>query len=198
DAKKLLSLNITHLSAYMLKVESGTVLKTMVDQKLVDLPSDDESAEIYDALFNFLKKKQFYRYETSNFSKVGFMCKHNLTYWNMGNYLGMGLGAHSYFFETRSENTKKLADYLEGKTCVFKEKITKDLKKEEFIMLALRTYDGIDLKKFKETFGSDLLKDKKDEIDFLLSKNAIKIKNNHLKIRSKFYGTANQIIVKLI
>ena len=84
----------THISAYMLKIEEGTPYYKKKDS--LNLPNDDEVADMYLAMSEKLRANGFEHYEISNFARSGFEGKHNLKYWNCEEYLGLGPSAHSF------------------------------------------------------------------------------------------------------
>ena len=158
---------------------------------------------MYNYVFSFLNKKGFKRYEVSNFSLPDYESKHNLNYWQMGEYLACGLAGHSYMNNTRIANTENLDDYLqkisEGKIpVVSKEKVTINQRKDETIMLALRTSEGLNLKEFDAQFHCNLLTDKKKEIEFLTNHNFISVKNGYLRVNDNAFYVLNSIIAKLV
>lgn len=86
-------MNVPHISAYMLKIEEGTRFFEMQDKLL--LPDDDTVGEMYLKTVRALQFMGLNQYEISNFSKAGFESRHNLKYWNLEDYLGLGTSAHS-------------------------------------------------------------------------------------------------------
>ncbi|MGN0533153.1 MAG: radical SAM family heme chaperone HemW [Eubacterium sp.] len=88
-------MNVTHISAYMLKIEEGTKFFEMKDR--LALPDEDTVCEMYLKAVQSLKSLGFNQYEISNFSKPGFESRHNLKYWLLEEYLGIGASAHSFW-----------------------------------------------------------------------------------------------------
>lgn len=192
--KTLVRAGITHISTYMLMIEKHTPLCSLKNKKKY-IMSDDETVDLYDNVVQILSEFEMFRYEISNFSKQGYECRHNRVYWLLGEYLGFGLAAHSYVDGKRIANSSCFEKYLSHNTHRT-HVVTPQEAKEEFVMLALRTREGIDLKKYKERFGVDLLKEKKQEIAEL--KNFVEIHDEHLRILSSEFGKTNLIILKLI
>ena len=184
---KLVSLGVTHISAYMLMIKSGTKLFDMVKKGSYKPASDDESIEDYEAVLKRLAKLGFERYEVSNFAKPGFMCRHNTNIWQGENYIGFGISAHGYIDGVRYENRA-------GGVRV--NKLTKKQQRDERIMLELRLTEGLDLNVFEERFGEKLLETKAKDIEFLVKNKLIKIEKGHLKVLE--FGVLNSIILKLI
>lgn len=157
-------LEIPHISSYSLILEEGTPLYDDVRNGRVMLPDPDDTADMEDAGFEFLAQRGYARYEISNFAKPGFECRHNLNYWDNGEYLGIGLNSHSALRLkgdwTRFNNTDDLNEYInelgEGKLPVRNtRKIERDEEMFETIMLGLRKIKGVSRREFEERFGCD-------------------------------------------
>ncbi len=195
--KNLIKLKIPHISCYMLINEKGTKLTNLIENKKIKIVSEDKCVIYYNKIFKYLKKHTYCRYEISNFSKIGFECKHNIGYWQLKEYYGFGLSAHSFVDGYRYSNTCNMQEYLNSDIIYNKEKISQLEKVEEIIMLSLRTMYGLDIIALKN-LGYDILKDKKKDIEFLLKNNFIIIKDNHIKICEDKFGVTNQIILNLL
>lgn len=141
--EKALSLGITHLSAYCLKLEPGTkMFEDYPDGE--GLPSDEETADIYLALVSRAAQMGLLQYEISNFARAGYPCRHNLLYWELGEYIGLGPSAHSYFNGKRFEFPRNKELFFEAPTDPFWGAVGEDLDPEtEYVMLSLRTAKGI-------------------------------------------------------
>ncbi len=103
-----------HVSAYMLTPYEGTPLGIEVSKGSVILPDEEELVKIYNRLWTGLKEMGYRRYEISNWSVEGMECKHNLLYWNMKEFLGLGVSAWGYIHPERYGNTKNLFRYREA------------------------------------------------------------------------------------
>ncbi|HUL98318.1 MAG TPA: radical SAM family heme chaperone HemW [Mycobacterium sp.] len=97
---------VDHVSAYALVVEDGTALARRVRRGEVDVPDDDVLARRYELLDARLVDAGFDWYEVSNWSRPGGECRHNLGYWNGGEWWGAGPGAHGFVGSTRWWNIK--------------------------------------------------------------------------------------------
>ena len=202
-AKFLIKHEIPHISPYSLILEPSTPLYKLVSQNKVSLPTEDESVEMYNLVFKILTKHGYGRYEVSNFSLPDYESRHNLNYWQMGEYLALGLAGHSYMDNYRFANTDNLNEYIEKMQkgeipVVSREKINLAEKKDETIMLALRTREGLNLKKFDTQFACHFMMDKKKEIEFLTKHNFISIKNGYLRVNDNAFYVLNSIIAKLV
>lgn len=201
----LLKMEIPHISTYMLQVEDGTKLKALVDNGSVTLPDEDLVVEMYNYIYNTLTNEGYSRYELSNFAKPTYESYHNSVYWQRKDYLGIGLAAHSYIEGTRFANTEniiKYADYIENKQEIpieISKTLTKEEKKEEFVMLSLRTKNGIDLEEYKYEFNENLAAKKKDTFAALIKDGyLILTNNNRLVCTSKGYLVLNKLILELV
>ena len=187
---------VSHVSVYALTAEVGTPIYT--DYLNGELLSDDEVADIYDGVVEYLKEKGFDRYEVSNFAKNGLRSRHNMNYWKRGEYIGVGVSASSFMENRRFTNTFKIDEYMNAVIYNKSPEISSDDigyedAKFEFIMLGLRTSDGIDIEKFNAEFNADFKKEYKD----VLSKKAqfLELDGNVLKIQEKYLYVQNDIIL---
>lgn len=143
-----LSFNIPHLSCYALTVEDKTALALMIERHKKENVDADKQARHFEMLVKRLTDKGFDHYEISNFAQPGFRSKHNSSYWNGKNYLGVGPAAHSYNGSFRRWNIANNALYINAveKNLIYfeEEELTETQKLDEFIMTGLRTMEGID------------------------------------------------------
>ncbi|MBR3844041.1 MAG: coproporphyrinogen III oxidase family protein, partial [Clostridia bacterium] len=143
-----LSLNPTHISAYMLKVEQDTPFGKMGDQLI--LPSEDTVCEIYEQSCAALEEGGLSRYEISNFAKKGFESKHNCKYWNCEETLGLGPAAHSFMEGERFYYPRDIQGFMAG-TSPVEDGTGGDF--AEYAMLQLRMSQGLRQKACMERFG---------------------------------------------
>jgi len=202
--KFLVKNKIPHISPYSLILEPNTPLYKMVNAGKIKLPTEDESVEMYNIVYDTLTKHGYKRYEVSNFAYPDYESRHNLNYWKMGEYLAFGLAGHSFVNNTRIANTSDIDTYIkmvnvEGiLPIVSQEKLTLSQRKEETLMLALRTAEGLNLAEFDKSFNCHLMSDKKKEIDFLTSHNFISIRGGYLRVNDNAFYVMNSIILKLV
>ncbi|MBE7075387.1 MAG: radical SAM family heme chaperone HemW [Clostridiales bacterium] len=215
DINLLVKLGVNHISAYMLMLEENTKLyEQVVINKTLGVADDDLCIDMYNKAYSILQSLGFNRYEISNFAKSGFECKHNINYWEMGEYVGFGLAAHSFYNNTRISGFNTFEDYYDyinclGKqdsqvnehiTCLLKENIenltTKQLI-EETLMLGLRQQKGVSIKALNN-LGYNILQLKQTLLNNLIENNVIEIKNNYIRIKENMFGACNQIILNLL
>ena len=154
-----LSLIPQHLSCYGLKVEEGTPLAARVAQGEI-LPDDDQQADLYLWTVGRLERAGYPQYEISNFAKPGFASRHNLRYWLTQPYIGFGPGAHSDFGGRRYSFVQDLDAYIQGvlqggDIIDESEIIPKRERCGEYLMLRLRTVQGINEQEYRSTYFMD-------------------------------------------
>ncbi len=157
DLETIIKLDPDHISAYTLTVEKGTDLFKMVKNKMVIMPSENQTGNWFIDTHELLQFNGYSPYEISNFSKPGLQCMHNLHYWEIDPYLSFGPSAHSFDGSKRWNNVRSLNQYLESiesyKTPISKiEKLSKIDKINEYIGFGLRMNKGVTLKKIPETY----------------------------------------------
>ena len=157
----VLSLPITHISAYALIIEEGTKLAAQIKRGEVDQVDDDLTAEKYLMADNAFTKFGFNWYELSNWSKVNSESKHNLAYWLGKNWWGAGPGAHSHLNGKRFWNVKHPNLYKQkidaNESPVADSEDLKELQIEsERLMLSIRLPSGVEKNTLNEQQISDL------------------------------------------
>ena len=151
----VLSLNPEHISCYGLKVEEGTPLHAY--QEYYNLADDDTQADMYLSAVEILKNYGYRQYEISNFCKKGHVSRHNLKYWNGGEYLGFGPDASSDFGGRRFSIIRDLQGYIDGILSggqVLREvqEISARERAGEYLMMRLRTVAGIDPAEYEKLY----------------------------------------------
>ena len=153
--EKILALRPEHISCYGLKLEEGTPLYACRDSS--NLPDDDLQADMYLSAVEMLRNRGYRQYEISNFARRGYESKHNMKYWTGGEYLGFGPDASSDFAGKRFKIVRSLKKYIEGiqdKGVVVEEleEIADRERAGEYLMLRLRTVQGIDREEYEKRF----------------------------------------------
>lgn len=149
SVQALLALAPAHLSCYALKVEPGT---PFVRERIVQ-PDEDAQADMYLALCETLRAAGYEHYEISNWAKPGFRARHNAKYWDLSSYLGIGPSAHSLLGGRRFAYDRSLDAFLAGQPPVQEDEVDGFSPALEFLMLALRTADGVVPEAFEARFG---------------------------------------------
>ena len=157
----LSALSPEHISVYQLIIEAETPFYEKYAEHEELLPDEEESREIYLWTGSFLKEQGYEQYEISNYAKPGKESRHNLKYWERGDYLGLGLGAASMVRNIRMSNTKDMKAYLErcGQPKTMREDVQfleEARQMEEFMFLGLRKTRGVSRKEFRRIFGQEM------------------------------------------
>ena len=148
---EVLVLNPEHISCYGLKLEEGTPLYLRREQET--FPDDDQQAEMYLCAVDMLSQHGYEQYEISNFAKPGFASRHNLKYWHMDEYAGFGPGAHSDMGGVRFAYIRDIDRYIAGQLVLSESETEETLARDfEYVMLSLRTAEGIDRAYFERTY----------------------------------------------
>lgn len=164
DINELLGFNPPHVSAYSLTIEPKTRLGKQLQLGRLIPPEDDQVASHFDLVEGKLAEAGIQQYEVSNFAKPGFEAKHNAAYWSHENYLGLGPGAHSFWWNNGDESAERwnnepdLKSYLaEGwRSRSEVEQLNKKALSEERLMLGLRTVQGLDLSNLENRYDFKL------------------------------------------
>lgn len=157
--RRVLELGPEHLSVYGLQIEEHTPFferGVVCDQALMRI--------LLEHAHEALTAAGYHHYEISNYARPGKEAKHNVNYWQYGEYIGLGSAAATYRLGKRKQNTPDLEEYIfcmeNGKTpTVFAERLTGQTKEGEKLMLALRLLDGVELtERQEEFFGKEIQK----------------------------------------
>ena len=154
----VLSVAPTHISAYGLRVEEGTPFFAMRDQ--LKLPDDDTVADMQLQIAARLAAAGYSHYEISNYARDGYRSRHNMRYWLGEDYLGFGAAAHSYFSGVRyaapADTDAYVAAITRGDLAAVecdRTLIESREAREEYVMLRMRLFEGLDEAEFSSRFG---------------------------------------------
>ena len=155
DLIHIQTINPTHVSAYSLILEEKTVFYHEYLKGNFTMMNEDIEALMYQKIIDGLTKLGYEHYEISNFSKPGNESKHNLIYWSMEEYIGVGVGAHGYIDQHRTQNHRLLSDYQKQPQL---EKIyqTDEMNLQDELIFGLRKIKGIDISKIEEKYHMKL------------------------------------------
>ena len=190
-----------HLSVYNLTVEKGTKLYNLIKTNQLQLPDEDLQIRMFKYAMKLLPNRDYKHYEISNYALNGFLCKHNLKYWQGDEYLGIGVASHSWmngkrFYIPRNiklymENVKRdMIPYRYDKVRGLRRRIA------EKLMLGLRLISGISPSDFQKNHNIDLLRFFSDEIKELKDMELISINKTRLKLTKKGILLSNEVMSK--
>ncbi|EGT3612006.1 oxygen-independent coproporphyrinogen III oxidase [Clostridium perfringens] len=159
--REIISLDPAHISAYSLIIEEGTAFYNLYENDKLKLSTEEEERKMYHLAKKILEENGFNQYEISNYAKEGKECRHNLAYWNMDNWIGVGSASASYIDGKRIKNISSVEEYINSineKGEAVEEIITnsKNDNMEEFMFMGLRKINGIDENEFKNRFSMNI------------------------------------------
>lgn len=211
------TLSPEHISAYSLILEEGTPFYDWYGQPFdtvknrKQLPSEEETARMYELTETILSNYGYWQYEISNYSKKGMECRHNLGYWYRTEYIGFGLGAASLLSEVRFQNSKNILEYLSITNISNKEKILQKIHQkqeiltrkdqiEETMFLGLRCRKGVLASDFFMKFGEKLtdIKNYKDIINKYAAQGFLDWNGEYLRLTKKALLVSNQIMQEFL
>ncbi len=185
-----------HISAYGLKIEKGTPFYKMKNS--MSLPDEDTEYEMYLSMSEILGGYGYQKYEISNFSKKGYESKHNLRYWQGGEYLGFGVAAHSYFLGERFGNSRDIGAFLRGESIECeRSSVDENEKLREYIMLSMRLSSGIELSEF-ETRAKKSFFEFYGRTNELIKNGYIKCTDGHIAFTDKGFFVSNAILSDML
>lgn len=157
------ALSPEHISAYGLKIEEGT--RFWKERKRLPLPDEETEYAMYRMADSALRKAGYAHYEISNFARPGFASKHNMRYWTGSPYLGFGVSAHSYFKNQRYAYVSDMEAYMQemetprSMAAILSECSDIDVftRENEYVMLHMRLFSGVDLAEYRTAFGRDFM-----------------------------------------
>lgn len=189
----MLSLGITHISAYMLKIEDDTPFGRCKES--LTLPSEDEVCDMYLHTAKRLKEKGFNQYEISNFCLEGYESRHNLKYWLCEQYLGIGPSAHSFLGGKRFYYPRDIEQFISDAEIILDGAGGDE---EEYIMLALRLSEGLVFEKYRERFHSLPERDITVRASALQKAGLLVCDERGIRLNEKGFLLSNAVISKLL
>ncbi|MGG7323423.1 radical SAM family heme chaperone HemW [Clostridium baratii] len=178
----IVKLNPEHISAYSLIIEEGTNFYKLYEENKLNIPNEDDERRMYEITKEILEDNNYKQYEISNYAKEGRECRHNKVYWELDEYIGVGVSASSFIDEKRIKNIDNIKEYIErinSNIDVSESIVANSLKEdmEEFMFLGLRMIEGVSIDKFKDKFSKDIndvygeIINKNKKLDLLDEKN---------------------------
>jgi oxygen-independent coproporphyrinogen-3 oxidase len=186
-----LSLDIDHISAYALIVETGTKLAAQIKRGDLTMPIDDLMADMYLLVDQMCNEAGLNWYELSNWSKPGHECQHNIAYWKSANWWGLGPGAHSHVDKKRFWNVKHPTAYKQKlfaneSPVAESEQLTDEQLRDEAIMLAIRMRTGLAL--------TSLSKQGQDNLQAYISTGHVVISNSQIQLTAQGRLIADRLV----
>ena len=188
---------------YNLTIEPTTSFFKLHKKGKLRLPHEDIQLEMYKTTIQTLEDAGYQQYEISNFSKPGMESRHNINYWNNGEYLGMGAGASSYLNGERFKNTNLPSNYIreigaKENAIETRERLEPMQAMGETLMLGLRLLKGISIDVFENRFQVSFQKVYGKILEPLLNQELITFNQNRIALSKKGLFLADSVILKFI
>ena len=187
-----------HVSAYELTPEKGTPLNELIAQGKLKKPDEESIIGMYYHAIDSLARGEYRHYEISNFAKQGFECRHNLNYWNRGEYIGVGAGAHGFIADRRVKNVSDIGRYMEalqkGDLAIEESvEISCEEAMRESIFLGLRKTEGLNVAELKEDLGIDV----EPAAQELIADRLLESSGGYLRLTREGIVVSNTVITEL-
>ena len=193
-----------HISSYSLILEEGTDFWENAEIERA-LPSEQTERIMYHYTKKCLQNAGYERYEISNYAKPGYACLHNQVYWTGGEYLGLGLGAASYWKGARFSNTPDMEEYMENCS---RARITENRKEivtatqksrmEEYMFLGLRMIRGVSIREFERRFGIPMNRIYETVIRSYIGQGLLKIEQDRLMLTERGIDVSNSVMADFL
>ena len=197
DLAGIVALAPEHVSCYGLSLEEGAPLAEAVDAGGLSLPDEEEGARMYLEGSAYLESEGFGHYEISNYARPGRESRHNRGYWSGRDYLGLGPAAVSTLDGRRWANPAGLDEYARtaaiGAEREGTEILTADVRRQEMVMLALRTRDGLDLQEFMAATGIEFPR-RDPAVERLRSSGLVRLGAGRLQLTREGMLVSNSVI----
>ena len=202
--ERILKLQPEHISSYSLILEEGTDFWENAEIERA-LPSEQTERIMYHYTKKCLQNAGYERYEISNYAKPGYACLHNQVYWTGGEYLGLGLGAASYWKGARFSNTPDMEEYMENCS---RARITENQKEivtatqksrmEEYMFLGLRMIRGVSIREFERRFGIPMNRIYGTVIRSYIGQGLLKIEQDRLMLTERGIDVSNSVMADFL
>ncbi len=198
DLDEVLELGSEHVSVYSLTVEDRSLFfarKLAVDS--------DAQAEAYEYIRGRLAAAGLRQYEVSNFARPGFESSHNLNYWRGGEYIGLGMAAHSYLAGRRFWNADTLPLYLrmmdeKGNALAGEEKLEGVRKLTEVFLFGLRMNEGVDLGAWERRIGVELPQDRKEALESFIEMGFLEETDDRIRVTDRGRLVLDEIAARIV
>ncbi|MGE0268813.1 MAG: radical SAM family heme chaperone HemW [Candidatus Omnitrophota bacterium] len=198
DLTDMLNLSCEHISLYSLTIEPNS---RFYAKKILPLDAQTQ-VEHYELLLTYINKFGYAQYEVSNFSFPGYESFHNMNYWRCGDYLGLGVGAHSYIKGKRFYNVDRFAEYLKMADAdnlhpVSIERLDRRQQLKESVLFGLRMTKGVDIEKLQKKYRCKLDQQQEEMIENFVHEGLLIREDNQLKTTNRGLLVLDELCSKL-
>lgn len=201
--EKVTWLSPEHLSCYSLIVEEGTEFYKRFEKGTLDLPGEELERSMYAKTIEYLGEKGYIQYEISNFAKDNRLCRHNLVYWEMDEYIGCGAASHSYSDGFRYRNEENIEKYIEkmnkeSSAIVENKKNSYQDNMEEFMFMGIRKNVGISKNEFRQRFDKNIDDVYRNVIDKYVNTGFMKENEDSISLTYEGIEVSNVIMAEFL
>src|SRR5215212_3885624 len=204
NIKHALDLGPEHLSFYLLEVHSGTPLAEHIRRGIQPQPDEDLAGVMYEWMLEQATAAGYEHYEISNLCRPGFHSRHNVKYWTAAPYYGFGCSAHSYDGDARRwSNQRDVLKYVEmvesGASAVVEEQQLRPTDvRAEAVFLGMRLMEGVDLRRYRESFGVDLRDEHADDLDRFREAGLVELEGDLIRLTRTGALLSNEVFAAFV
>lgn len=194
----VLAMAVEHISAYHLTIEPDTLLGRRYAKGEIREVAEESSQEQYDIVHQRLTEAGYEHYEVSNYAKSGYRSRHNASYWQGEEYLGIGPAAHSFDGKSRRWSTDTVESYCGSGVFAFEEE-TLDITERfnEYVMTRLRTCEGMSLKEVKQTYGNERYDRIMLQVASFVEQGIVELSQGWLRVKPDSFLLSDMVIERL-
>jgi oxygen-independent coproporphyrinogen III oxidase len=204
NIEQALQLDPEHLSFYLLEVHSGTPLAEHIRRGIQPVPDDDLAGVMYEWMLERATKAGYQHYEISNLCRAGFQSRHNIKYWTAAPYYGFGCSAHSYDGSNRRwSNHRDVLKYVEilengVSPVVDEQQLSITDVRAEALFLGMRLMEGVDLRRYRETFGIDLRDEHREDLDRFREAGLVELEGDLVRLTRTGALLSNEVFAAFV
>jgi oxygen-independent coproporphyrinogen-3 oxidase len=204
NIQQALALAPEHLSFYLLEVHSGTPLAEHIRRGIQPQPDEDLAGVMYECMLEYALAAGYEHYEISNLCRPGFQSRHNVKYWTAAPYYGFGCSAHSYDGKTRRwSNQRDVLRYVElverdASPVVEEQQLSVTDVRAEAVFLGLRLMQGVDLRRYRESFGVDLRDEHAGDLDRFCKAGLVELDGHLIRLTRTGALLSNEVFAAFV
>ncbi|HEY0367811.1 MAG TPA: radical SAM family heme chaperone HemW, partial [Pyrinomonadaceae bacterium] len=204
NIKQALDLAPEHLSFYLLEVHSGTPLAEHIRRGIQPQPDEDLAGVMYEWMLEQATAAGYEHYEISNLCRPGFHSRHNIKYWTAAPYYGFGCSAHSYDGHARRwSNHRDVLKYVEmvesGPSPVVEEQqLSPTDVRAEAVFLGMRLMEGVNLRRYRESFGVDLRDEHAEDLDRFREAGLVELEGDLIRLTRAGALLSNEVFAAFV
>lgn len=204
NIQQALDLAPEHLSFYLLEIHSGTPLAEHIRRGIQPQPDEDLAGVMYEWMLEQAAAAGYEHYEISNLCRPGFHSRHNVKYWTAAPYYGFGCSAHSYDGDMRRwSNHRDVLKYVEmvesGASPVVEEQQLSAIDvRAEAVFLGMRLMQGVDLRRYRESFGVDLRDQHADDLERFCKAGLVELDGDLIRLTRTGALLSNEVFAAFV